>query len=70
MKMTNRIYEVKTSKRYRHELKKIRRRGKDESKLENIIDILASGGTLPSDLSDHQLSGKLKDYRECHIEPN
>ena len=68
--MTNRIYEVRTSKRYRRELRKIRSRGKDESKLEAVVEILASGGTLPSDLSDHQLHGKWDGYRECHIEPN
>lgn len=68
--MTTRIYDVRTSKRYRRELKKVRSRGKDESKLETAIDILASGRTLPPDYSDHQLSGKMKEFRECHIEPN
>ena len=68
--MTNRKYRVRMSKRYKRELKQIRKRGKDESKLEVAIDILASGGKLPSYYKDHPLSGEWKGYRECHIEPN
>ena len=68
MKMTSRIYNVRTSKRYRHELKNVLSKGKDEAKLEYAIDILASGETLPRYYSDHPLSGSWKGYRECHIE--
>ena len=25
---------------------------------------------MPQKFCDHQLSGKLKDFRKCHIEPN
>ncbi|MBQ3586267.1 MAG: type II toxin-antitoxin system YafQ family toxin [Synergistaceae bacterium] len=72
MKKTKRIriYSVRTSKRYRRELKTVLSRGKDESKLEEVIDILASGESLPPRYADHPLSGKWKGYRECHIEPN
>ena len=72
MKKTKRIriYSVRTSKRYRRELKTVLSRGKDESKLEEVIDILASGESLPPRYADHSLSGKWKGYRECHIEPN
>ena len=65
-----RKYSVRTSKRYRRELKTVISRGKDASKLEEVIDILASGETLPPYYKDHSLSGQWKGYRECHIEPN
>ncbi|MBR0167767.1 MAG: type II toxin-antitoxin system YafQ family toxin [Synergistaceae bacterium] len=64
------MYSVRTSKRYRRELKTVLSRGKDESKLEEVIDILASGESLSPRYADHPLSGKWKGYRECHIEPN
>ena len=35
-----------------------------------VLDLLASGNPLPENYKDHQLSGSLKDFRECHIEPD
>ncbi|MBR1438578.1 MAG: type II toxin-antitoxin system YafQ family toxin [Synergistaceae bacterium] len=64
------MYTVRTSKRYRRELKKVISRGKDIGKLEEVINILASGEKLPQKYSDHPLSGDWKGFRECHIEPN
>ena len=31
---------------------------------------LNAGQTLPEEYNDHQLTGNLKDYRECHIQPD
>ena len=47
MMKRNRKYTVRVSKRYRRELKAVLLRGKDESKMEEVIDILASGEKLP-----------------------
>ena len=38
--------------------------------LDNTIRMLAAGQPLPEEYNDHQLTGNLKDYRECHIEPD
>lgn len=35
-----------------------------------VIDRLANGEQLEQKYSDHQLSGKLKKYRDCHIKPD
>lgn len=35
--------------------------------LEYVINTLACGEKLPVKHRDHQLSGELKEYRECHI---
>lgn len=38
-----------------------------------LIDILHSlltGEPLPQKYQDHQLKGKLKDFRECHVKPD
>lgn len=50
--------------------KLMRKRGKDMAKLTAVLNMLASGNSLPPKFNDHQLSGKLKDFRECHIEPD
>ncbi|MBR4196431.1 MAG: type II toxin-antitoxin system YafQ family toxin [Synergistaceae bacterium] len=68
--MKKRKYTVRTSKRYRRELKTVLSRGKDDSKLEEVIDILASGDTLPPRYEDNPLHGNFEGMRECHITPN
>ena len=38
--------------------------------LDDVIRMLAAGQTLPEEYNDHQLTGNLKDYRKCHIQPD
>lgn len=45
----------------------MKKRGKDLSKLEDILNKLASGEVLSEKNKDHQLKGEWKDFRECHI---
>jgi mRNA interferase YafQ len=35
-----------------------------------ILSLLAKGEALPEKYRDHQLTGNLNNYRECHIKPN
>ena len=37
-------------------------------KLVEVLELLSSSQILPEKFKDHQLSGNLKDFRECHIE--
>jgi len=46
------------------------KRGKDMIKLTDTLNLLASQKPMPERFKDHQLSGNLKDFRECHIEPD
>lgn len=48
----------------------MKKRGKDLDKLINVLSLLSSGKSLPVQYRDHQLSGNLHDFRECHIEPD
>lgn len=50
--------------------KLMKKRGKDMSKLTDVLDLLAAGKLLPPNFKDHQLTGDMKDFRECHIEPD
>lgn len=52
------------------DVKRIQKRGKDISKLLDVLELLQNGKILPEHYHDHQLNGELKDFRECHIEPD
>ncbi|MFI5109150.1 MAG: type II toxin-antitoxin system YafQ family toxin [Terriglobales bacterium] len=53
---------------FRRDVKLAQRRGKDLSKLRELILLLAAGQPLPPRYKDHPLSGDWKHYRDCHIE--
>ena len=61
-------FEVVKLKRFRKNLTKMLRRGKDINKLETVVSILARGEQLPAKYKDHALSGDLEGLRDCHIE--
>mgnify|MGYP001583441599 CR=1 FL=1 len=46
------------------------KRGKDMSKLRDVIALLLSGQPLPRELCDHPLKGEWKPSRDLHIEPD
>ncbi|MCQ2601269.1 MAG: type II toxin-antitoxin system YafQ family toxin [Treponema sp.] len=54
----------------KRDAKLMQKRGKDMNKLVEVLRTLASGQKLPDKYRDHQLTGNLKDFRECHIEPD
>lgn len=54
----------------KRDAKLMKKRGKDMNKLIEALNILASGNPMPEKYKDHQLAGNLKDFRECHIEPD
>ena len=55
---------------FRRDVKLAKRRGKDMSKLRELILLLAEGDHLPPGYKDHPLSGECKHHRDCHIEPD
>ncbi len=54
----------------KRDIKLMKKRGKDISKLTRVLSLLASGEKFPPRNKDQQLTGNLKDFRECHIEPD
>ena len=52
----------------KRDVRLMKKRGKDMDKLEAALLILAEGKALPAKNRDHQLSGNLAGFRECHIE--
>ena len=63
-------YHPVTSRKFKKDLKRAKHRMKDLSKLQNIMQNLADGKTLPLHNKDHPLTGNFKGRRECHIEPD
>lgn len=63
-------YAVKHSKAFKKELKKLKNDSQTLAELEFVIDKLANDEMLAPKYKDHQLTGDLKAYRECHIRPN
>ena len=64
------MFELELTHQYLKDLKLARKRGLDESKLNEVILKLVSGEELPKKNRDHSLSGDYKGFRECHISPN
>lgn len=56
------------TRRYRKDLKRCKKRGKDFRRLERIVKKLALGEPLDPVHRVHRLSGTRVPYWECHIE--
>ncbi|MEK7604596.1 MAG: type II toxin-antitoxin system YafQ family toxin [Patescibacteria group bacterium] len=65
------MYKVVLLRRYKKSLKRFKRhKNFDEGILDDVIRTLARGERLEPKYQDHQLSGELQEYRECHIKHN
>lgn len=64
------MYSLVFTNQMKEDVKLMKKRGKDLTKLEIVLNTLLSGKELPSKHKDHQLQGKLQGFRECHIEPD
>ena len=64
------MYSLVFTNRMKRDVKLMKKRGKDISKLETVLEILMSGEDLPQKYKDHQLRGEMCEFRECHIEPD
>ena len=55
-------------KRFKKDLKRLQKRGKDMNKLKAVIEKLLENQELEPKYKDHALMGNWKGYRDCHIE--
>ena len=62
--------EVIETNIYKKDFKKSIKQNKDINKLFIVLEKLIMDIKLEPKYKDHQLKGKLKEYRECHIEPD
>jgi mRNA interferase YafQ len=60
--------EIKNTKQFRKDLKKLASQNKQIALLdEPIFQYLAKGRTLPTEYRDHPLTGNWRGYRDFHI---
>lgn len=57
---------VKFTSAYKKSYKRMKKRGKDLSLLDEVVDTLRQGNVLEEKYRDHELKG----FRECHIQPD
>mgnify|MGYP003571165326 CR=1 FL=1 len=62
--------EILVTSRFKKDLKKAKKRRKDLSKLEAVLDKLVASEALDARNKPHRLSGNWNPCWECHIEPN
>jgi len=63
-------YDIVITNKCKKDIQKASKQGKNIDLLFKIIDQLSEGEKLDEKYKDHQLTGKYKGKRECHIEPD
>lgn len=63
-------YNLVLTGKFKKGLKLAKKRGLDIKLLEDIVDKLQNGIPLEDKHRDHELKGKFKGFRECHIQPD
>jgi mRNA interferase YafQ len=64
------LRQIKHKNTFKQDVELAKKRGKDLSKLTEVIKLLERGEILPVKYKDHKLIGNNKGRRECHLEPN
>lgn len=64
------MLDVSYTSRFKKDARRMRKQGKDLSKLDELILLLRKGEALPVKVKDRGLSGSYFGHRECHIEPD
>jgi len=55
---------------FSRDVRRMRKRGKDLGKLQDVVRLLAAGTALPAKHRDHPLIGPWAPSRDCHVEPD
>lgn len=63
-------YELVLTSKFKKGLKLAQKRGLKIKLLEAVGDKLQNGIPLEEKYHDHELKGKFKGFRECHIQPD
>ena len=64
------MLDLVTTTQFRKDLKRIRKRGCDLSKLDAVLQTLLREEPLDEKYRDHGLTGNYIGFRECHVEPD
>jgi mRNA interferase YafQ len=61
---------VSQTTQFSRDVKRMRKRGKDLGRLQEVVRLLAAGTLLPPKHRDHPLIGPWGPSRDCHVEPD
>jgi len=61
---------VHTHKKFDKDLRRLKKRGYNLGKLEEVVILLEQEKKLPRKYKDHPLKGNYVGFRDCHIEPD
>ena len=61
-------YKLKLTSLFKKDVKRMKKRGRDMEKLNEVVTLLQNGTPLPWEFRDHALSGDYIGFRECHIQ--
>lgn len=64
------MYQVKFTTTYKKSYKLMKKRGRDLSLLDEVVELLRQGKQLDEKYRDHSLPGNFVGFRECHIKPD
>lgn len=64
------MLKVNNSGQFKRDLKRCAKRGYDLKVLQDVIEVLRIPAPLPIKNQDHDLKGKYKGRRECHVAPD
>lgn len=62
--------KVKFTSAFKKSYNRMKKRGKNLTLLDDVIDDLRQGKTLPAKFRDHELKGNFNGFRECHVQPD
>ena len=60
--------KVSQTRQFSRDVKRMRKRGKNLHKLQEVVKLLAEDIPLPANYRDHPLLGPWQPSRDCHIE--
>ena len=61
---------IRRTSQLKRDVKRIKRRGKDLSKLKEALEKIIDGQELEEKYREHVLVGQYLGTRECHVEPD
>ena len=61
---------VSQTTQFSRDVKRMKKRGKDLVKLQDLVRMLAAGSPLDAKFRDHPLIGQWQPSRDCHVEPD
>jgi mRNA interferase YafQ len=64
------MFNVRYTTAFKHDYKRLQKRGYDMAKLRQVLERLAQGEIHTDQYQDHPLRGTYAGARDCHVEPD